>query len=142
MEPSEKKNLYEITFHTLTEEGAGKVRLVIEKSGGNVVHEKPVQKIRLAYKVKKQLFGFTSVTGFEMEPAKIHGFSNELALAGCVLRSMIHIVSPKKERTKEVKKSSVETTQPIQESGTKLRSFTTQTLSNEALEKKIEEILQ
>lgn len=142
MESSEKKNPYEITFHTLTEEDGAKVRPVIEKSGGNVLYEKPVQKIRLAYKVKKQSLGFMYVIGFEMESAKVRGLSNELTLAGCVLRSMIHVVPPKKERAKEVKRSGAETAQPIQESGTKLRSFATQTLSNEALEKKIEEILQ
>ncbi|MDO8557454.1 MAG: 30S ribosomal protein S6 [Candidatus Jorgensenbacteria bacterium] len=141
MEENKEKNIYEITFHVLTEENAGDVRRCVEKCSGTITYERPLEKVRLAYPVKKQTYGFMGVLGFDADPEQVRAILNELKLGGLVLRSLIHKVLPQKERQKKAKQGAGAPSQQPAEGMKRLRPFG-QALSNEALEKKIEEILQ
>lgn len=141
MEQETEKNQYEITFHVLSEEQAGVIKSYIEKHGGVITNERQLEKVRLAYPVKKQSYGFMSSICFEAEPNIIKEISDDIGLNKDVLRVLISRLSPKKDKKKKSKQSAGVPLQSSPENAKRLRPFG-QALSNEALEKKIEEILQ
>jgi len=125
------KNPYEISF-ILKEENAENLRSVLENEGGIILEELPMTKIRFAYEMNKEMQGFLGVIRFQTEPENVQGISNAIRLKGGLIRFLIRrkedsegsvIPSPRGIRKRKPRKSE-------------------ESLSNEALEKKIEEILQ
>ncbi len=140
------KESYEVAFWT-KDENDGSVKKVISKHGGEIIKEKPVQKMRLAYPIKKENFAFFGNIIFRMAPDKVIGFKTDANLEEGVLRYFFR--RAKKNRTDGG--SAREENQAAGSFREKTRSFlgfrsepkkgTEQVLTNEALEKKIEEIL-
>ncbi len=134
MDTQSKK--YEITFHVL-EENADAVKKEIEKMKGVILEEKPFSKIALSYPIGKQSFTFCGIMMFETDPSSVGELNQNLKLSGGTVRHMIHAIKEKKEGEKNTEKREKEGPTPSM----RIKSFDP-VLSNEALEKKIEEILQ
>ncbi|HCQ93412.1 MAG: hypothetical protein UY23_C0003G0041 [Candidatus Jorgensenbacteria bacterium GW2011_GWA1_48_11] len=133
---------YNITFITEVEDSTA-LKKLLEKNGASVSNERPLQKIRLAYPIKKADFGFIGLLGFSLTPEAVPALEAALRLEAGLLRySLTRVIikaSKKAEaaanyRAREEKRKPVFTKEPA-------KDFEP-ALTNEALEKKIEEILQ
>ena len=141
------KNSYEVAFWT-RDENNGSLQKIISKHGGEIIKEKPVQKMRLAYSIKNESFAFFGNIIFRMSPDEVIGFKMDVNPEEGVLRYFFR--RAKKNRTDGVS-AAREENQVTGSFREKSRSFlgfrsepkksTEQILTNEALEKKIEEIL-
>lgn len=138
-EVSQKKE-YRISF-LIKEEDASPVRSVIVSNGGEIVKEQAIAKIRLAYPVKRELFGFAGGFIFTIEPEAIPKILQNFKLNVAVLRVMITADVPKEEEDRRQGFSSTPNRARSPRRVVREQGFGAQ-LSNEALEKKIEEILQ
>lgn len=136
-------NVYEISFIQETEEG-NIAKSIIEKHGGVVLEDKPFIKIRFAYPIAKQTQGFLGVMKFTTIQGTLALITNDLRLEKGILRHFVTRFSEKNTKEKEIQEG-------IQETRAKRGKFVrgerksdeyNRVLSNEALEKKIEEILQ
>lgn len=133
----EEKNerVYELTLTSETED-ITKAKAVLVKRGAAIIAERPLEKIRFAYPVKKQGYAFLGTVRFSAV-ADIDGLSKELSQEGGLIRFLIHVVDTKLEAELQQLRASRAAAGP--------RSFRkeadTSVLTNEALEKKIEEIL-
>jgi len=138
MDKTQEKT-YQITFHML-EENAEEIKRALQKIGGSIIEEKPAQKVALSYPIKKQKFSFMGIIMFKAMPESIVEFNAELKLSKVVIRHLINVVCEKNDRQKNKKETEYPNIDgpllPI-----KIKSFDS-VLTNEALEKKIEEILQ
>jgi ribosomal protein S6 len=142
METNEQiKKEYVASFLTLEESGA-RARALVEKSGGEVTHVPEFAKVRLAYPIKKQQFAFSGNIFFNATGNPSQKISAGLKFEPEILRVMVLIKPPvieeKRQDPEEVARAKAR-----RRGGEKgaPRKFHTE-LSNEALEKKIEEILQ
>ena len=145
---TEEKQSYEITF-VMEEENNFEVRKIIERHEGVIRNEKAPQKFRLAYPIKKQNFGFAGILKFETLPEKIKNIMSDLKLTKSILRYIIEKIDT---RVPEPKKVKVEEASPVVArvsseragGGVSTRSDVKKSsvLTNEDIEKKIEEILQ
>lgn len=141
MENQEKidnKN-YEISFLSKTEEGSALVSKLLKQHQFEIILEGPVKKIALAYKIKKESqahFGFFHVSG---SPESLPAITHDLGINPEILRFIF--ITPPFAKSKEPTPSKPRVSRPAAvkiEPEVKPVSH----LSNEALEKKIEEILQ
>lgn len=132
-----EKNNYEIAA-TLKGEATDGVKTVLKKHGAVIVSEADIVKVRMAYPIKKEMIGFFSVIRFTADPAVVSRISADLFLVQDILRFFISKISLKEEatgRTASAKRPRLLSRKPI------ARKPGTEILSNEDLEKKIEEIL-
>jgi len=131
---------YELAF-VIKDESLADLKNAVEKNGGRIVEERETQKIRLAYNVKKQGYGYLGALFVSIPKDRVEKLMGELNLCENVLRYVLTRFDERKitEREEELKQKSgrseerrpprvpKRTTEPV--------------LTNEALEKKIEEIL-
>jgi len=123
------------------DEGTGGLRAAIERHRGRVIAEKPLEKVRLAYPIKKRSYAFLGSVEFSMEPSSLAEFRAELHLNDEVLRILLHRAArPEASAAGESSKSAAAPrVQPPRPARPKAEPAV---LTNEALERKIEEILQ
>ena len=136
-----EKRKYEIAV-ILKTENASVISQSLTNRGFAVLTENPLEKVQLAYPIKKENYAYFSFAHFEGDPASIKDLKDDLKLNPEVLRYLI-ITPPfiKKPawRKSAPSKSQEETrfTPPSAYAGRSAEPI----LTNEALEKKIEEIL-
>lgn len=133
------KKEYELSFILADETGVSEVDQVLSRYGAEVTFRSPVTLIRLAYPIKKHEsahFGFVYFTSPTDAPAKIRG---SLALAPKVLRSIM-ITPPMRQPVREPREMRGATAKR-EESAPAVVAKPEVAVSNEALEKKLEEIL-
>lgn len=137
--------LYEISFIQEAEEESIPKNF-IEKHGGNILEDHPLIKIRFAYPIRKQTQGFLGFIKFAIDPERVSLVNGDLKLEGKVVRHTISHFSEKKGRDldsfPETRAGKEREKRGKFVRGEKKPSGFNQDLSNEALEKKIEEILQ
>lgn len=138
MEQLDKKD-YEIGFVAKDEVGVQKISEVLKRFGVDIVFVGPVEKIVLAYKIKKESQGFFGFIHFSVEPQKIKEIDHELKVDSSVLRVLI-IHPPFVKQKKEGRGRMAHSPKPA-EAPFEFKPASGH-LSNEALEKKLEEILQ
>lgn len=135
---AENATNYELTFYVAAEDAAP-VRALVVKHGGAVLSERQLQKVHFGYPIAKQQFAFLGVISFSADPSVIAALQNDLTLSGTAIRFQIGRKVERKERkpmpAEDAKPSADGTRAP-----SRIKPFDA-TLSNEALEKKIEEIL-
>lgn len=139
MDKETNKKDYEISFLCKEEGGPDELRKFIIRSGGEVLLEGPVERIALAYKIKKEAAAYFGYFHFSMEPAAVKAMESDLNTSAFVLRYLIitpPFVKPKPRGTGRPKAQGA----PVQ--AAEKKPVEGLPLSNEALEKKIEEILQ
>ncbi|MBI5306252.1 30S ribosomal protein S6 [Candidatus Wolfebacteria bacterium] len=137
MEKENKK--YEIGFLASSEEARNSIIEALKKYKAEIFNEGDFKKIKLAYPVKKQISAFFGYIQFSANPSIIAGLKDSLKLNSQVLRFIVVLIDVKIVLTKqkadqvfekpEFKKVEIKKPkpQPI--------------LSNEDLEKKLEEML-
>lgn len=137
----ENKSLYEISF-IQEGENEGVPKKVIEKHGGQIVEDKPLVRIRFAYPIKKQTQGFFGVMRFCIDPLKIGLIDADLKFEKEVLRAIIVQFSEKDKNEEAALEGQENRLRRGKFVRTERKPGYEPALSNEALEKKIEEILQ
>ncbi len=131
-QPKQKKK-YEIAF-LLKEENNSIISPILKKRGFDILAENPLVKIRLAYPVKKESYAYFGCCHFEGEPGAIKELRADLKLNLEILRYLIITPPFVKEFSRKFA--------PEKEKSEKKVSLSSESiLTNEALEKKIEEIL-
>lgn len=136
MRDSDEKKEYEIAFLAKSEEAAKDLIGVIKAQGAEIVSESPVNKINLAYKIKKETSAYFGYAQFSALPENIKLMDDVLKNKGEILRYLIITPPYMKNKPRSIppyRRSS----KPVSEA----KPQATMPLSNEALEKKIEEIL-
>lgn len=129
---------YEISFLTKEEGGGAEIMKLLKQHAFEVEFENPAKKIALAYKIKKELnayFGFIHAKG---DPSEIKNLTHDLESNPQILRFLIITPPFSKAKTVSQKPRPTRISKPKAETEEK----TNLPISNEALEKKIEEILQ
>lgn len=145
MDGDELISRFEITF-LAREEETGPVKAFLEKFGIKVLSERPIVKIALEYPIKKQLQAFLGVIGFEAKKGQIQKLTQDLNLDDRVLRFLItkfSLVSGevRKERAGDGVHKNAEEKQIESLEKRRARDDNFQ-LTNEAIQRTIEEILQ
>lgn len=130
------KKEYELAFLVNEETDAPGIVAALKAAGAEVHLEGPVRKTALAYEIKKQASAYFGFVQFAMDPAAAKALEGSLSLRPEVLRSMLITPPSAKEKpypqTAAPQRPSAKPYEP---------KAATPVLSNEALEKKIEEIL-
>ena len=143
MEETEKTlKEYEIGVWVRKEEDLAAVRSFIEQHRGTCTADFQAKKLALAYPIKKENEAFFAFCRFSAEPADVKQLEHDLVTEPLVLRSLV--VVPFKMSHREAvglsKKRSKQQDRPAPAAAPS-HAQPVQTLSNEALEKKIEEML-
>lgn len=144
MEQAEKK-VYEIGFMARNEKGVAEVVEHVKKHGGEVVLEGAVEEMALSYPIKKQSQAHFGYLHFSADPAEIKPLNDELERVTDVLRFLIITPPFEKQKPRTMPPDRVrpgQSPRPQQMPIAEKKPVAPLPLSNEALEKKIEEILQ
>lgn len=131
---------YEVAFLVKSEEDREKILKNLNNFQFPIIHEGKTTKIKLAYPIKKENFAYFGYLHFSAKPEEIKNLTSCLKNESGILRFLI-VAQPfiKKEKDLEIGKVS---SRPIfKNSPLAKKKSTAETLSNEALEKKLEEIL-
>jgi len=135
---------YEIAFLLKSEEEQKKLLKILADFQLNIINEGKLSKIKLAYPIKKQNFAYFGYLYFSGTPDVINNLTKVLNNESNILRFII-ISQPVIEKEKILEKdSTIKKTSARQTTKTSpftKKTVSVETLSNEALEKKLEEIL-
>lgn len=142
------KKKYEISFLLKSEESLADIFAVLERYGSEIEKKENIlKKIPLAYKVKKHSEAFFGFFIFSVTPSDVLNISKELNLNGEILRFLIVLPFAKIENKEKIgkipeeKRSKPETSPEEEKKESEVIPEKVSSLSNEALEKKLEEIL-
>lgn len=148
---SEETRNYEIGFLLKSEEDRKVIFGAIERAGFSLLNEGQISSIKLAYPIKKQNFAQFGYAYFSAEPEKVEEFKKDLSMSPAVLRLTIFanpVVKSKEDeaRAEKVyfeneKPAEAQEPQPVRERRPATKPQRTETLTNEDLEKRLEEIL-
>ncbi len=143
MEETEKKK-YEITFW-LKEENGAPVKDVLRANGCDVLEEKEIHKMQLAYPIKKERFAFLGNVTFASRPEAVRKIGDSLNLDHMVLRYAVTGMDERKaappRETVDNARSGFSSFRERAAYPSPARKKEEDVLTNESLEKKIEEIL-
>ncbi len=136
---------YELAFLGLEESVAQKAAELVARLGGEIFLQGPVERIALEYKIKKAPGAYFGYFHLRMTPVQIEDLKRELNVFPPVLRFLIvtppfQKMKPRSARPARPASAAPAAGAPVQPE-TADRRPETLPLSNEALEKKIEEIL-
>lgn len=143
---------YEIGFLTKTEQDRDELVKIIKNRQFSIIDDGEFSRIKLAYQIEKENFAYFGYLYFSGDPGNVKELRNELKTSLKILRFII-ISRPVRVKKEEKQKetpvipekisftapaSIISVAYPVKEKSEKPR---TGTLSNEELEKKLEEIL-
>lgn len=134
------KKDYEISFLCREEKGPEEVLRLVKRSGGEVATEGPVERIALAYKIEKESSAYFGFFHFSFSPSDMKALEHDLTTSPAVLRYLI--ITPPFVKAKSKGTGKPRPQAPTSDFAPEKKQVPTLPLSNEALEKKIEEILQ
>lgn len=137
METAEAKS-YEISFLLKDEVAAHDLVKILKQEGADIRFEGPLKKVSLAYPMKKEQQGHFGYFHFELSPEKIGIIDREFKMNQKILRFLI--VTPP-----FMKSTPAPSSRPVRSEFEEKRTLPNKSLlplSNEELEKKIDEILQ
>lgn len=126
----QEKRDYEISFLLVAAENESEIFDVLNKQQAEITQKSQISSLKLAYPIKKQNSAFFGFYQFRATPEDIEKINAALKLKPAVLRFLV-IKNPATAQLVS-KKTTVPPKSEIQES---------KILSNELLEKKLEEIL-
>ena len=142
MEKEQKK--YEISFLVRDENGQQEITKTLESCQASIIDGGNVLRINLAYQIKKENEAYFGYLHFLANTDKIKNISDDLKLNQKVLRFLIITPPITKMMRMETQRIIKKTFQPRAVERMEIKKPSpapTATLSNEALEKKLEEIL-
>lgn len=143
---SENSKQYELSLVLQSEESYPEVLGLIKNKGFTVLKENSLARIKLMYPIKKQLSGVFTHLILDISPDRVSGLDSELKTISGVLRFLI-VTPPVKEKTERgsrpLRDMKPRSSKPRGEAPEKKepRKGTPEVISNELLEKKLEEIL-
>lgn len=151
MEDSAKK--YEISFLSVQEAGGDEINRLLEGNGAIISVSSAVNRIKLAYPIEKEAFAYFGYVIFSADPENIKKIKEGIKFMKGILRTMV-IVNPivalrseapsegavQPEALIETEKGEVSSSASEEVSRPK-KTRPVSDLSNEELEKKLEEIL-
>ncbi len=143
---------YEIGFLIREESDKETILASLKKYGAEIFAEEKEKKIRLAYPINKEIFAYFGWVHFSLIPSAIKELSGQLKLNTRVLRFVVIALTPQMLAGPEKKKDfSIRPRREFSREKTGEKSerrapeitpkHTAQTVDNELLEKKLEEIL-
>jgi ribosomal protein S6 len=133
---------YEISYILKDEADFKTLQDLLVAHEGEVFSETALRNVVLSYPIKKQTQAFFGYLHFKMDPEKIKSFDHDLKFNTPVLRFLIVTPPFVKGKSTVAPKSKFRTGSPAPKSETPTPTRTDSLpLSNEDLEKKIEEIL-
>lgn len=132
---SEDKKKYEISFLIRDEAETPELLKILKQHGAEILFEGHLRKINLAYKIRKEASAYFGYLHFSAAPGAIAGLEEALRTKVSILRYLI--VTPPFARMKSQQRE-----RPREAAPASPAQLSAMPLSNEALEKKIEEILQ
>lgn len=143
-----KTRKYELAF-VIKSEDVSVIAKLLANGGFAVLTENPLEKIQLAYPIKKEDYAYFGCCHFEGEPAAIKNLRADLKLNSEILRYLIitppFIKKPAWRKSEsDTAPQEAKTIPPIERQAvsTGKQALPAESiLTNEALEKKIEEIL-
>jgi ribosomal protein S6 len=145
MEDTEKvEKEYEIGVLVRKEDDIPEVRRVVEQHGGKFASDFQAKRVALAYPIKREKEAVFAFSRFKTEPTEAKRLEHDLETTNVVLRSLITVpfkisrrdaVGAGKRRMQAASRPSTSVPQSN-------ASSSMHVLSNEALTKKIEEMLQ
>ncbi len=138
---SNNEKIYEITA-LLRDEDFSPVRQLLETYAARIMEERPLEKTHLSYPILKERFVFQGVCYFTMPEASVARLQNDLRFASGVLRSMVRSVKRVGAKSGANRGLGLHREAGRLSGSREGRRSEGQVLTNEALEKKIEEILQ
>lgn len=147
----ENKN-YEIGFLVKAEADKDEIIKAVQGSGFSIIAQGPIPRIKLSYPIKKDNYAYFGYLHFSGSPGNLQGLGDRLKTGSNVLRFFV-VPQPIVKENKIPEKGSVQTKrfsgrrktgesfsrQPVPQSVKEQPK--PEVLSNEALEKKLEEIL-
>lgn len=138
IEAKEQKE-YEIAFLVKTEAVLSEILRLVKQAGGEVNAEGPIKKIALSYPIKKEHAAYFGYLNFRLGQEKINKLEEDLRLHASVLRYLI-VVKP---FVKAVPSTPAVMEKPKREASARIVAPPKESLplSNEELERKIDEIL-
>jgi len=143
MDQDKKKENYEVAFLTKEEGGDALIKKFLQKYGAVVEREKSAQKMKLSFPIKKENFAFLGTVVFSADSETVKGLVTDLNLEGGILRYFLRKAKkPSLENRSERGDSAPKERKSFLRFGRDEKKGPEQALTNEALEKKIEEILQ
>jgi ribosomal protein S6 len=132
------KKHYEVGFLVQSEDSAPEVAALLKRYSAEITTEGTLRRIHLAYKIKKEISAVFGFFQFMAEPEQAKKLEQDLRTNSLFIRSLIiklPKVSKKQKQSDASRAARPQVTRPAPE----LKPAPS--LSNEALEKKIEEIL-
>ncbi len=138
MADQKESKLYEVGFLIKAEEAAQSVLGLLKQHGAEIASEGALKKLTLAYPIKKTVAGFFGYIQFRLSPDSINALQHDMRMNPSVLRCifvMATVLRPDDSRSGAPR---MRRPRPAMSEQPKKP----ETLSNEAIEKKIEEILQ
>lgn len=140
LQEDSNKKAYEVSFLLASAEKVESVKRLLNQHGIDIKEEQTPKNINLAYPIEKVTQAlFCAITVFS-EPEKIKLLEKDMKTSRDILRCLIVILP--KEKAGESSDQSKRVSSPVRRVTVIQRELKPKTLSNEALEKKIEEILQ
>ncbi len=136
-EPRDPKT-YEISFLATDEKGAGEMLQLLKRQGADITLEGPCERITLAYPIKKEVSAFFGYVQFRAATEALRAVDRDIRAHPMILRFLIVSSLFVRQKPREIPR--LRPRAPIAPLSIE-RSRETLPLSNEALEKKIEEIL-
>lgn len=141
-----EKREYELSFLLRDEQHISAIDSLMKRFGFEVASQSDIRRIMLAYPIKKEQSAFFGFMFFMAEPSKIAEFSHELQLEGDVLRFIVvsePIKPAKRERERDMdvapQRTEASPEAPIEHKSEEKKG--SDVVTNEDLEKKLEEIL-
>lgn len=135
-ESSDKKS-YEIAFLVKNEEDAQRVLAALKTAGAEIALEGPISKINLAYPIKKENSLYFGYVHFLLEAEKVKQLEDSIRINPSIVRFLLITPPFVKNKTRSFappRRRPFFSPQPAERK--------TPSLSNEALEKQLKEILQ
>jgi ribosomal protein S6 len=129
------KKEYELSYLAKTEEAAKGVAEVLKSQGAEVTTDSPASKINLTYKIKGESSAYFGCLHFSAAPADVKPIEDVFRLKSDILRILV-ITPPFLKNKPRMVAPRPRTAKP-----SIVEARPSEPLSNEALEKKIEEIL-
>jgi ribosomal protein S6 len=147
MNEDKDKKVYELALLLKNEEDLASVLTLVKQHNGEVVQEPRAKKLALAYKIEKETEAVFVYCNFSAASTDAKNLEHDLRTRKEIIRSMIVIATPPSERRDASMPSFPHKKRhPAMGRTTSLDVKSApsrpEPLSNEALEKKIEEILQ
>lgn len=143
MEEPQDQKAYELSFLSKDEKGGSEVLELVKRLGGKIVLEGPFERISLAYPIKKEISAFFGFFHFRAAPDIVCVIDRDLRAHPSILRFLIVSFVYAKQKLREDMRPRPRTSMPVQLPVERIERKPAEPLplSNEALEKKIEEIL-